>query len=48
MILKKLCSSCTTYMVLFAIFLIISIGISSVFIYLEIKNTNAKTAFYQN
>ena len=47
---KKVCSSCTIYIVLFAIFLIISISISSVFIYfhwhLKGSNTNFKTVFY--
>ena len=32
---KKVCSSCTIYIVLFAIFLIVSISISSVFIYFQ-------------
>ena len=30
---QKICSSCTVYIVLFAIFFIISVSISSVFIY---------------
>ena len=47
---KNMCSSCTIYIVLFAIFVIISISISSVFIYfhwyLKRSNTNAETVFY--
>ena len=47
---KKVCSSCTTYVVLFATFLIIRIIIGSAFIYvhwyLKSNKTNAKTAFY--
>ena len=46
----KVCSSCTIYVVLFAISLIITISSSSVFIYfhwyLKRNNTNAKTASY--
>ena len=47
---KKVCSSCTTFIVLFVIFLIISTIISGVFIYfhcyLKRKNTNARATFY--
>ena len=44
---QKVCSSCTAYIVLFAIFLMISVSISSVFIcihwYSKRNNTNANT-----
>ena len=47
---RNIYSSCTIYIVLFAIFLIISITMSSVLIYfhwyLKRYNTNTKTVFY--
>ena len=54
----KVCNSCIIYIILFVIFLIISISISNVFIYfhwylekddIRVKfNTNTQTAIYQN
>ena len=45
---KKLCNSCTVYLVLFAVFFITSICISSVFIYFHwyLKKDNARIKFY--
>ena len=44
---KKMCSSCTIYIVLFALFLVISICISSVFIYFHwyLKKDNVRVKF---
>ena len=48
---KNACSSCTIYIVLLAIFLMISLSISGAFIYfhwyLKGNNANAKTAFHE-
>ena len=45
---KKICNFCTVYIVLLAIFLIISISISSVFIYFHwyLKRRYIKTTIY--
>ena len=45
---KKVCSSCTIYIVLFAVFFITSICISSIFIYFDwyLKEDNVRSKFY--
>ena len=45
---EKVCNSCTIYIVLFVIFFIISISISSAFIYFQIDNTYVYVGAYTN
>ena len=44
----NLCNSCTIYITLFVIFIIISISISSAFVYFHwyLKNGNVETTIY--